>query len=169
MSWENTRYIVENYKKIIDQYFNRMENEKIYVEKYNIPKATKKKNYQGFSLDTLFLNIKEYVLYVEHHQFTSYYWNDYYFLEPRIVELTPEQYLQYTYIIEDREYTNIQDILNRPDIVNEVVDDYATKIENDDKQNLPYIDFVEKIFDGRHRVLGAYQAGLTGIPCMIFI
>lgn len=169
MSWENTRYIVENYNKIIDQYFLRMENERIYVEQYNIPEATKKKNYQGFSLSTTFLNIKEYTFYVEHVQYTTYYWNDYYFLEPRIVELTPEQYIRYTYEIEEKQFINIEDVLHRPDIIFEVVEDYKVKIENDEKQNLPYIDFIEKLFDGRHRALGAYRANLSSMPCMIFI
>lgn len=169
MSWENTRYIVENYNKIVDEYFSRMETEKALVETYNIPKATKKKTFQGFSLDTLFLNMKEYTFYSNHIQYTTYYWHDYYFLEPRIVELTPEQYLEYTYIIEDKEYTNIHDILERPEILSDIIEDYRSKISRDEKQQLPYIDFIEKIFDGRHRVLGAYSAGLDKIPCMIFI
>ena len=169
MSWDNTRYLVENYNKIMDQYFLKMENERIYVEQFNIPERTTKKNYQGFSLDTLFLKIKQYSFYVNHKQFTSYYWNDYYFLETRIVELTPEEYLRYTYQIEGKEFTTIDDILSRPDIITEVVLDYKTKIENDEKLNLPYLEFIENIFDGRHRVLGALAAGLTGIPCMIFI
>ena len=41
--------------------------------------------------------------------------------------------------------------------------------EDEGKFNLPYLEFIEGIFDGRHRVLAAYKAGLTGIPCMIFI
>ena len=170
MSWENTLNIVQNYNELLLDMFYRLENERIYVESFNIPQATTKKNYQGFSTDTTFFNIKQSVSYVEHRKYTSYYWNDYYFLEARIVELTPEQYLRYTYQIEGKEFTNIQDILNREDIIDEIVDQYKEQIEeNEDKFNLPYLEFIEGIFDGRHRVLAAYKAGLTGVPCMIFI
>ena len=69
MSWDNTKYIVENYDKIMNSYFDKMEIEKTYVESLNIPEPTTKKNYQGFSLDTLFLKIKQYSFYVNHKQY----------------------------------------------------------------------------------------------------
>lgn len=169
MSWDNTKYIVEHYNTIITKYFERMESEKTFIETYDIPKATKKKNFQGFSLSTVFLNIKSYSVRINNSSKFLYYWNDYYFLEPRIVALTPEEYLRYTYLIEGKEFISIQEILNREDIIDEVVEDYKNKILNDEKQDLPYLEFIEKIFDGRHRVLGAYKAGLNTIPCMIFI
>ena len=170
MDWESTLNIVANYKTIIEKMFSRLENEKSYVERFNIPEATTKKTYQGFSLDTLFLNIKESISYVEHKKYTSYYWNDYYFLEARIVELTPEDFIKFTYQIEGKEFTNINNVLAREDIIDEVVEQYKEQIlENENKFDLPYLEFVEGIFDGRHSVLAAYKAGLTGIPCMIFI
>lgn len=170
MSWENTLYMVENYSKVIDDYFDKMEKEKTFIETYNIPEPTTKTSYKGFSLDLLYLGIKEYTFYVDHVKYTTYYWNDYYFLEPRIVELTPEQYVKYTYQIENEEFTNMNNVFKRPDIINEVVEEYKDQINADqEKFNMPYLEFVEGIFDGRHRALGAYKAGLTGIPCVIFI
>ena len=81
MSWENTLNIVQNYNELLLDMFYRLENERIYVESFNIPQATTKKNYQGFLTDTTFFNIKQSVSYVEHRKYTSYYWNDYYFHE----------------------------------------------------------------------------------------
>ena len=31
MSWENTLYMVENYSKVIDDYFDKMEKEKTFI------------------------------------------------------------------------------------------------------------------------------------------
>ena len=160
--------LIENYKEYVDTYSKDLTKDNQKVERLNLPPKTTKTSFAGFNLDTEFLSIKDVIFTIGATGYFWRRWKDYLYLDYDIVEMTPSQYIDYIYQYIIKKDFNINNIFDSNEIVPEVIEDYKTRMLNGEKFNLPYIDFITEKQDGRHRVLAAYKAGYTKIPCLIF-
>lgn len=159
--------LISNYKEHIDTYLEDLNKDYQKVENLNLPPKTTKTSYDGFSMDIDFMGMKDVIFTIGATGYVWIRWKDYLYLNYIIIEMTPAQYIDYIYQYIIKRDFNINNIFDSNEIVMETIEDYKTRMLNGEKFNLPYIDFIREKQDGRHRVLAAYKAGYTKIPCLI--
>jgi hypothetical protein len=75
--------------------------------------------------------------------------------------LSPEEYLNECARLQDTSYQDQLKYINKSN-----VDDIKENMRNGVKYNMPYLNYVDKQQEGRHRVAAAYQLGQKKIPVL---
>jgi hypothetical protein len=126
-------------KSLIKQLLREALSENFFKDKTNIPDydALLNKDYDQLPNE-----------YKNQEAFINYLTKDEYITECATLQGTTTQQ-QYQYIDQNK------------------VDQYATLMQNGEKFNMGYLNYINKKQEGRHRILAAYKLGQTKVPVLI--
>lgn len=147
------------------------------ISKLSLPNPTIKRDFKGFTTDSCGNDMTDFIPENKYHDYSINKYRPYgiagnedgwKYSDAYITEITPEQYIDlcYRYIFH-KPIPTMEELLERPEIIEANVEEYTKQMEQGTKFDLPYIDFRKEQQEGRHRALAAWKNNYQTIPCLI--